>query len=75
MDSTEDELTKALRVEAGEPNDEELAAVIAVLIQARKQQRRVQLEPHSKWARNSSLLRQPLQPGNGQWRSSYSQGL
>jgi Acyl-CoA carboxylase epsilon subunit len=60
-----------LRVVRGEPTDEELAAltaVVAALSQGRRRRRRV--APVGAWASYADAHRRPLQPGPGGWRAA-----
>jgi acyl-CoA carboxylase epsilon subunit len=69
-----DEKQPFLRIVRGNPDDEELAALTAVLAavasappagpDAARPQRR------SRWADRARLLRAPLRPGEGAWRAS-----
>jgi hypothetical protein len=66
-----------LRVVAGHPTEEDVAAVIAVLaarLAARARAARhsapAQRRPAAGWAQRSRLLRAPLEPGPGAWRRS-----
>jgi Acyl-CoA carboxylase epsilon subunit len=63
-----------LRIEKGEPTDEELAALLAA-ISARLEagQRRSQERP-SNWAAYWRSVRAPLSPGPGAWRASAKPG-
>ena len=72
---SEEEFAKAIKMVSGDPTDEELAAVIAVVQEAIKQQGAAISQPRSRWAMNSSLLRTDLIVGHGQWQSSYRSGL
>ena len=62
-----------LRVVAGQPTDEELAAVTAVLHAAVREQAAVPelptVENGVRWQRGHSFLRAPVVPGPGAWRS------
>ncbi|MEN9752685.1 MAG: hypothetical protein RL670_376 [Actinomycetota bacterium] len=73
------DLQQALRVVAGNPSPEELAAVIAVLTQAHAEELshgvRVAAEPKSSWSRNDSILRSQLTPGYLQWQAAFRRGL
>ena len=73
------ELQQALRVVAGNPTPEELAAVIAVLTQAHAEELshgvRVVSEPASSWSRNAGMLRSQLTAGYLQWQNAYRRGL
>lgn len=66
MKPTDKEFAEAIRVVSGNPTEEELAAVIAVIQQAAKQQSHLLTEPESSWSKNSSLLRAPITPGHRQ---------
>ena len=71
----ENEFAEAIEVVAGNPTPEELAAVIAVLVEAGKQQQNAKIPQRSTWAKNHGILRDSLVVGNGQWGSTYKQGL
>jgi hypothetical protein len=71
----EAEFAEAVQVVSGSPTPEELAAVIAVLQEAKKQQSSERLPQRSTWAKNEQILRSGLVAGNGQWGSSFKQGL
>jgi hypothetical protein len=76
MSKPEDsEFAQAIEVVAGNPTEDELAAVIAVLLEARKQQESASRVPHSTWSKNEQILRAGIVVGNGQWGSKYKQGL
>jgi hypothetical protein len=53
----------------GEPSDEELAALIAVLAGLTSAADQPQT-PRSAWADPAHRLRIPLRPGSGAWRAS-----
>ncbi|HEY3604841.1 MAG TPA: acyl-CoA carboxylase subunit epsilon [Sporichthyaceae bacterium] len=59
-----------LRIVRGEPSDEELAALLAVV--AARSGAVVESEPEvpSAWRDRGALLRKPLHPGPGAWRAS-----
>jgi hypothetical protein len=59
-----------LRIVRGEPSDEELAALLAVV--AARSGAVVPSEPEapSAWRDRGALLRKPLHPGPGAWRAS-----
>lgn len=59
-----------LRVVRGEPSDEELAALTAVLAAAGSQPVTEPPAPRSVWADPAHRLRAPLRPGPGAWRAS-----
>jgi hypothetical protein len=69
------EFAESIEVVSGNPTPEELAAVVAVLLDASKQQSTSKLSQRSTWARNDSILRTGIVVGNGQWGSQYKQGL
>lgn len=69
------EFIDSIQVVSGNPTDEELAAVIAVLTEAYQQQGIVAKTSRSTWAKSSSMLRTPIVAGRGQWGSSYKAGL
>ena len=72
-------ITSELVVVSGSPSPEELAAVIAVIEQAHKEElangKRIITQPKSTWVKNASMLRSSVIAGYGQWRSSYKDGL
>jgi hypothetical protein len=59
-----------LRVVRGEPSDEELAALTAVVAAAASQPAPEPPAPRSAWADPAHRLRAPLRPGPGAWRVS-----
>jgi hypothetical protein len=68
-----DELPLLFRVESGDPTDEELAALVAVL--AARQSAIAASAPHmpavrSAWADPARRLRRPHRHGPGAWRAS-----
>jgi len=69
------EFADSIEVVSGNPTPEELAAVVAVLLDASKPQSTSKLSQRSTWARNDSILRTGIVVGNGQWGSQYKQGL
>ncbi|MDQ3762244.1 MAG: acyl-CoA carboxylase subunit epsilon [Actinomycetota bacterium] len=58
-----------LRIVRGEPSDEELAALIAVVATLANAVAQP-LAAHCAWADPAHRLRTPLQPGPGAWRRS-----
>jgi hypothetical protein len=54
----------------GEPSDEEVAALMAVLVGLASATAAEPPAPHSAWADPSHCLRIPLHPGPGAWRIS-----
>ncbi len=62
-----------LRVTAGRPTDEELAAITAVLHEILREQASIPELPVVRddrhWQRAHSFLRSPVVPGPGAWRS------
>ena len=69
------EFADAIEVVSGNPTPEELTAVVAVLLEASKQQSTTNASLRSTWAKNDSILRAGIAVGNGQWGSQYKQGL
>ena len=69
------EIADSIEVVSGNPTPEELAAVVAVLLEASKQQATSKLPQRATWARNEASLRAGIVVGNGQWGSKYKQGL
>jgi hypothetical protein len=71
--ATDAEQVLDLRVNAGQPTDEELAAVTAVLHAAVAEQAATAeplIAPDGRsWQRANGFLRGPLAPGPGSWRS------
>lgn len=61
-----------LRIVRGEPTDEELAALTAVLVAAANRPAGTAPPPDepSWWSRPGSRLRRPVHPGPGAWRAS-----
>ena len=70
---------EAIKVIAGNPSPEELAAVVAILEAAHAEQvtegKKQLRKPASSWNRNTSMFRNDLMPGYGQWRAQYRPGL
>lgn len=66
---------EAIKVIAGNPSPEELAAVVAILEAAHAEQitegKKKVKKPASSWNRNTSIFRNDLTPGFGQWRAQY----
>jgi len=71
----EQEFAESIQVVSGDPTAKELAAVITVLQEASKQQAGEKMPQRSTWAKNEQILRTGLVVGNGQWGSSFKQGL
>ena len=59
-----------LRVVRGEPDDAELAALIAVVAAAATPTRAAEPEVADAWRDRSHLVRRPFTPGPGAWRAS-----
>jgi len=59
-----------LRIVRGEPTDEELAALVAVLAGRAAAPRAPGSEAPSVWRDRAALLRRPLHPGPAAWRSA-----
>lgn len=79
MDKSESSLRESLKVVAGNPSPEELAAAIAVLeaVKAEDEANALGYERplKSTWSRNSGMFRAELAPGPGQWRAASRRGL
>lgn len=75
---SEKSLAEQIKVVAGNPSEEELAAVIAILqasFTAEQAKAKKQKPGGSRWHRNSSQLRGELRPGPNQWRNAFRSGL
>ena len=59
-----------LRIVRGEPTDEELAALVAVLGARSAAPAPAMTEAPSVWRDRSALLRKPVHPGPGAWRAA-----
>jgi hypothetical protein len=72
-------ISETIKVLAGSPTPEELAAVVAILEAAHAEQvtegKKKIKKPASSWSRNTSMFRHDLTPGSGQWRAQYRPGL
>ncbi len=70
---------ETIKVIAGNPSPEELAAVVAILEAAHAEQvtegKKIAKKPASSWNRNTGMFRNDLMPGYGQWRAQYRPGL
>lgn len=68
-------LGETIKVIAGSPSPEELAAVVAILEAAHSEQisegKKQSKKAASSWNRNTSIYRNDLSPGFGQWRAQY----
>jgi len=76
--SEELNLAESIKVVSGNPNPQELAAVIAILEATQAEQaaeKKLAKMPASSWNRNSGNLRGNLLPGFGQWRAQYRPGM
>jgi hypothetical protein len=76
--SDELDLDKNIKVIAGSPTPQELAAVIAILETTHSEQaaeKKQVKSPSSSWTRNSGNLRGNLLPGFGQWQAQYRPGM
>jgi hypothetical protein len=58
-----------LRIVRGAPNEEELAALVAVLSARAAARPAPAPTPTSAWRDRAALLRRPLHPGPGAWRA------
>ena len=72
-------IAQSIKVIAGSPTPEELAAVVAILEAAHAEQvtegKTQAKKPASSWKKNTSIFRNDLTPGFGQWRAQYRPGL
>ena len=59
----------AITVMAGNPTDEELAAVISLLSRLPRTEV-VQPNPPSHWSNKAAMMRPRINPGPGAWRAS-----
>jgi hypothetical protein len=76
--SEELNLAESIKVVSGNPNPQELAAVIAILEATQAEQaaeKKLAKKRASSWNRNSGNLRGNLLPGFGQWRAQYRPGM
>jgi 2-iminoacetate synthase ThiH len=70
MPNSEDKnLATELEVVSGNPTEQELAAVVAVLREAVSNNESVQPEPN--WAKGSQMLRESNGSGALEWRSDF----
>jgi hypothetical protein len=70
MPNSEDkDLAAELEVVAGNPTEQELAAVVAVLREAVSTTESTQSEPN--WAKGSQMLRESSGSGALEWRSDF----
>ena len=70
MPNSEDkDLAAELEVAAGNPTEQELAAVVAVLREAVSTTESTQSEPN--WAKGSQMLRESSGSGALEWRSDF----
>jgi hypothetical protein len=65
----EKDLAAELEVVAGNPTEQELAAVVAVLREAVITTQSAQPEPN--WAKGSQMLRESSGPGALEWRADF----
>jgi hypothetical protein len=76
--SEELNLAESIKVIAGNPTPQELAAVIAILEATQAEQaaeKKLAKKPATSWNRNSGNLRGNLLTGFGQWRAQYRPGM
>jgi hypothetical protein len=59
-----------LRVVKGDPSDEELAALVAVVASLRVSRSEAPEARRSAWSDRRALVREPLAHGPGAWRAS-----
>jgi len=76
---SEQNFESLIKVVSGNPSDEELATIIAIL-QANHRNQMIQAAKKAKpasssWARNAGHLRSDLRPGVGQWKAAFRAGL
>ena len=70
MPNSEDkDLAAELEVVSGNPTEQELAAVVAVLREAANTTQSAQPEPN--WAKGGPMLRESSGPGALEWRSDF----
>ena len=67
--SKDEDLATELTVIAGNPTEQELAAVVAVLREAVSTTESAQPEPN--WAKGSQMLRESNGSGASEWRSDF----
>ncbi len=67
--SEEKDLATELEVISGNPTEQELAAVVAVLREAVSNNESAQAEPN--WAKGSQMLRESNVSGALEWRSDF----
>jgi Xaa-Pro aminopeptidase len=59
-----------LRIVRGEPSDEEVAALVAVLSARSAATAAPEPQARSAWSDRAALLRKPMLPGPGAWRAA-----
>ena len=62
--------SRVIHIVRGEPSDEEIAALVAVLAALANTAAAERPAPRSAWADPGHRLRTPLHPGPGAWRNS-----
>jgi hypothetical protein len=67
---TDETRRPVLRIVRGEPSDEELAALVAVLAGRAAAPVATPSEAPSVWRDRAALLRRPVHPGPGAWRAA-----
>ena len=71
QEPTPEQRRALFRVVRGEPDDAELAALTVVLSAARAPSTEAQAgRPRGVWVDRRAMLRRPLHPGPGAWRTS-----
>ena len=71
-------LAEQLKIVAGNPSEEELGAVIAILqadFEQQSQKAKKQQVAKSSWHRNPGQLRRELHPGPNAWQNALRSGL
>ncbi|MBA3293390.1 MAG: acyl-CoA carboxylase subunit epsilon [Geodermatophilaceae bacterium] len=70
MESEPESSPPFLRIVRGEPNVEEVAALVAVLSVASQSRRAAVTPPAFGWSARSRFVRAPLRAGHDGWRAS-----
>lgn len=60
-----------IKITGGNPTEEEIAAVVAVITARATTAAAPEPEPRSGWAAYWRAVRAPLQPGPASWRAAY----
>jgi hypothetical protein len=70
-EQTPEERRALFRVVRGEPDDAELAALTVVLAAASRDAEPEPAGPPSAWVDRQAMVRRPLHPGPGAWRTYF----